>query len=57
MLGKNVVDYDNGIAIGLKRFLRNLHDTVLQQADFSLIQEPPRRNHRSTQELAVVSKK
>ena len=57
MLGKNRVDYDNGIAAAWQRLWRNLSNALPQQNAAQERQAAPRLSHRSTQEMALVSKK
>ena len=57
LLGNKREDHDNGLAIGWKQFWSNLHDSMQEFSAPNLNQAAPRRNHRTTQELAMVSEK
>lgn len=59
LLSKKLEDYDNGLVAGMKRLMSNLRDALQDETlpRPNAIEAAPRRNHRTTQELAMVGKK
>jgi hypothetical protein len=58
LLGKKRMDYDNGLAAAWQRLWQQWRSWLAMQnaADYTETQTAPRRTHRSTQEMALVSK-